>query len=166
MPLPRYLTDEELDESASDESEDEESDISDDNDDYVPEEDSSEYSTDSDDGEADESHESIISNENVDPLFVSKDGKEWSPQPVQNPGGRARSENVINLTPGTTRFAKSRVDNVKDAFLLFFPPPIEKIILKWSNEYALAKFGEEYTPLDSNLLRAYIGVLILAGVYR
>ena len=78
------MTDEILELSGS---EDEESDFSGDSDDeYVLDEDVSKYNSDPDDyevEEANDSYVSIISNENVNPLFVSKDGKVWSPQPIQ-----------------------------------------------------------------------------------
>ncbi|XP_053968281.1 piggyBac transposable element-derived protein 4-like [Anastrepha ludens] len=102
----------------------------------------------------------------VDPLFVSKDGIVWNPQPVHDRAGRLRNENVINLRPGTTRYARARIDDIKDAFMLFFPPTIENIVLKWSNAYAKEQYDDNYIEINSNLLHAYIGVLILAGVYR
>lgn len=102
-----------------------------------------------------------------DPLYVSKDGTIWQPEPFHlECSGRFRNENILNLTPGVTRFAKSRVDNIKDAFQLFFPPHLENIILVHTNAFAKAKYGDEYMRIDSSLLQAYIGVLILAGVYR
>ena len=59
-------------------------------------------------------------------------------------GGRSQSQNIISLRPGTTRFAQARDDDIQDAFSLFFPQSIGNIILKYSNAYAQAKFGENY----------------------
>ena len=55
---------------------------------------------------------------------------------------------------------------MQDAFLLFFTPQIEKRILDNSNAYGASKHGDQHIEIDFNLLRAYIGVLILSGVYR
>lgn len=177
MARPRYLTDEELVAilNASDD-EEEDDDFSDIDENFLPDESielienesDSDFEDEDEDGEGEE--ERATSNESedeiVDPLFVSKDGTVWKTEPVQNQAGRLRNENVITLRPGTTRYARTRVDEIKDAFLLFFPPPIENIIVKWSNEYAKTKYGDKYMEIDSNLLYAYIAVLILAGVYR
>lgn len=89
----------------------------------------------------------------------------WSSQPIQIQGARFFNENIITLRPGAIRYAKTRVDVFKDAFPLFHSPPTEYIILKHFNAYAKAKYGEGCQPIDSNLLQAYVGVLILAGVY-
>ena len=87
----------------------------------------------------------------------------WKTEPVQGRNARVRSKNVLNLRPGTTRYARARVNDIKDSLLLFFPPTIESIILKWS--YAKDQCGDNI-EMDSNLLHAYFAVLILAGVCR
>lgn len=111
-------------------------------------------------------NEHEYASENIDPMFVSKDGIVWQPEPIQDRSGRFRNENIISLAPGTTRYARVRVSDIKDAFLLFFLQHIEILILSHSNAFARAKYGENCTKIDSNLLQAYIGLLILAGVYR
>lgn len=170
MARPKYLTDEELEAIMNASGDEEDFDLSDSDEDFSVEEHELIASDTESDFEAmeeeEEEIEATIRDEIVDPLFVSKDGTVWKSQPVQNRSGRSRNENVLNLRPGTTRYARTRVDDFKDAFLLFFPPPIENIILKWSNAYAKAQCGDKYIEIDSNLLHAYIAVLILAGVYR
>ncbi|XP_031617441.1 piggyBac transposable element-derived protein 4-like [Contarinia nasturtii] len=168
MARPKYLTQEEL-ETLLNETDDEDADISDDE--CELQEDSLIETSDSDveepdDIEIDGSADDIEIDENADPTFISKDGIVWNSEPVTDRSGRLRKENVITLRPGLTRFAKNRVDSIKDAFLLFFPSPVENIILKNSNAYAKATYGENAIEIDSNLLHAYIAVLILAGVYR
>lgn len=173
MCQPRYVTDEEI-EALLNASDDNCPDLSGPSDDetYEPQEvgdgnDEELYSPDSDsDIEEENDNELNDVSENRCPFFTSKDGILWQPEPFQNQIGRMRTENVVSLTPGTTRYAKARVYGIKDAFLLFFPPHIENIILKHSNAFAEAQYGENYTKIDANLLEAYIGVLILAGVYR
>lgn len=65
--------------------------------------------------------------------WASKDGNiKWSKSPHQS-RGRLSSSNVIKMTPGPTRFAVTRVDDIQSAFQLFISPPIEKIILEMTN---------------------------------
>lgn len=57
------------------------------------------------------------------------------------------------------------MSSVKDAFLLFFPPHIEKIILDNTNAFGHLK-SDKHEEVDTKLLHAYFAVLILAGVYK
>lgn len=137
---------------------------------YVREEDDIEahdlYSSNSDSSYIEDDETSTPNQSTVDPTFVSKSGQVWSSTPFQIDSGRFRTENIISLRPGATRYAKSRVSDIKSAFMLFFPTNIQNIILKHSNDYAAKKYGENYIEITSDMLEAYIGVLILAGVYR
>lgn len=104
MALPRYLRDEEIDNLVN-ESECEDgidySSGSDEN--YEPlvnEIHSSDSSIDeniSDDDAAESTNGDYV---DVDPMFVSKDGKTWNRTPVQHAVGRVRVEQVIKLSPG------------------------------------------------------------------
>ena len=73
---------------------------------------------------------------------------------------------MIRITPGPTRFAVTRVDEIQSAFQLFISPPIERIILELTSLQGRRVFQEKWKPLDQTDLHAYIGVLLLAGVYR
>jgi len=70
------------------------------------------------------------------------------------------------MKPGATRYAITRVKSLMDSFLLFFPTPIEKIMIENTNNFGCEKFKDKHKELDRSLLHAYIGVLILAGVYK
>ena len=160
MDGPSYLTGEEIGGNI-------ESDVSADSEkEYEPESDSTDDDDQSDFEIENEEQELAPVNETVNPKYVSKDGIVWNPQPIQPQSGRFRSENVISLRPGVTRYAKSRVDDKKDAFMLFFPPHIENVILNHTNAYIQGRGKLPIMPIDVNLLYAYIGVLILAGVHR
>ncbi|XP_031639747.1 piggyBac transposable element-derived protein 4-like, partial [Contarinia nasturtii] len=152
MARPKYLTQEEL-ETLLNETDDEDADISDDE--CELQEDSLIETSDSDVEEPDDI-EIDGSADDIEKMawFISKDGIVWNSEPVTDRSGRLRKENVITLCPGLTRFAKNRVDSIKDAFLLFFPSPVENIILKNSNAYAKATYGENAIEIDSNLLHA------------
>lgn len=172
MARPRFLTEEEMAYDISSDSEDDGDFSCGSSDVYEPDDADFRFSSDSDTGEED-NDTGDVQNENedsgdflaVDPMFTSKNKIEWSKTPLAVQG-RARQSNVISLRPGVTRYAASRVYEIKDAFLLFFPPPIEDIILENTNAYGRSLHGENFTDVTRELLHAYIAVLILAGVYR
>lgn len=114
-----------------------------------------------------ESEQETISVEasSVDRLFIAKNNMEWSATPLPQ-SIRTVAENIITTQAGPTRFAVSRCDDMLSAFLLFFPPPIERIVIENTNKHGRIKFGAKWTDIDEDALRAYIAVLILAGVYR
>lgn len=114
-----------------------------------------------DDNIEDPDYEASCSDENetpnVDPPVVSqpptnplpsKNGKlSWSRLPPEQQGRRSAA-NVIKMVPGPIRYTVSHLQDIKSAFHLFITPSIEKNILEMTN------------------LKAYIGLLILAGVYK
>nr|XP_046164109.1 piggyBac transposable element-derived protein 4-like [Oncorhynchus gorbuscha] len=91
-----------------------------------------------------------------EPPLLSKNGKiEWSPVAY----GRHRGPLAIchagpDQTPGPT------------AFHLFVTPAIERIIVEMTNLHGARKYGDGWRPMDAKDLCAYLGLLILAGVYR
>lgn len=154
MIRPSYITGEEIEEENI-QSDDADSDSEDSAYEFLLESDSD---VDSDDNDSEI--------ENADELFVSKDGLVWNPRPIQVHGAKYQTKNVSSFCPGVTNDAESCVDNMKDAFMLFFPPSIEKLIVKHTNAHIKARKIGPIIPIDANLLYAYIGVLILAGVHR
>ncbi|KAL1279369.1 hypothetical protein QQF64_026042 [Cirrhinus molitorella] len=97
--------------------------------------------------------------------WMSKDGKiSWTSTP-QEIHRRLPASMVIRNIPGPTRFAISRVHNLYSAFELFLHP-IEKIVLDMTNLEGSRVFGEQWKSLNVTDLHAYIGLLILAGVYK
>lgn len=120
--------------------------------------------TESSDSETD-SEEDVAAASTVDPLFIAKNKMQWSAVPLPCSIG-TRSENIISIQPGPTRFAVSRCQDILSSFLLFFPPPLEKIIIENTNMYGRVKFEGKWKDIDEATLRAYIAVLILAGVCR
>lgn len=102
--------------------------------------------------------------------FLSKSGDLlWFSYPqeggVKTRGCRARVENIVKMTSGPTRYATSCVDNIKSSFQIFLPESIEGIILEMTNLEGKRAFGDTWTDLDLEELQAYMGLLILAGVY-
>uniref|UniRef100_A0A3Q3L0N4 Nucleolin n=1 Tax=Mastacembelus armatus TaxID=205130 RepID=A0A3Q3L0N4_9TELE len=127
-----------------------------DNTDFDPDFEETDQSTDGEgEGEAPEEQEP----------FQSKSGHLlWSSSP-QDRRSRARVKN-IKITPGPTRYATSRVDDIKSSFQLFLPESIEGIIVEMTNLEGKRVFGDTWRKIDLVDLQAYIGLLILAGVYR
>ncbi|KAJ8398088.1 hypothetical protein AAFF_G00431650 [Aldrovandia affinis] len=75
-------------------------------------------------------------------------------------------QNVMKMTPGPTRYAVSHAHDIASTFYLFITPAIEKIILEMTNLEGFRKYGDSWKRMDETDLHAYIGLLILAGVYR
>ncbi|KAL7840993.1 hypothetical protein SRHO_G00246840 [Serrasalmus rhombeus] len=82
-------------------------------------------------------------------IWTSKDDKiKWSTSPHQS-RGRLLSSNVIKMTPGPTRFAVTRVDDIESAFQLFISPAIENIILDMTNlEGRRSSVAERYNGIQ------------------
>ena len=76
--------------------------------------------------------------------MLSKDGNMWYASPICNENTKVKISNIIKLRPGLTRYSKSHVNELKDAFLLFFPPSIENLILDSSNCYGRAIHGDKH----------------------
>lgn len=101
--------------------------------------------------------------------LLSKNGKiEWSPVAY---GPRRRGARVIRRagpdeTPGPTAYAAAHALDIASTFKLFVTPAIERIILEMTNLHGARKYGDGWRAMDATDLRAYVGLLILAGVYR
>ncbi len=75
----------------------------------------------------------LILRAEVDVTFWSKDGNlSWSSSPTEKKG-RLSTENVIKMTPGLTKYATSRIEDIKSCFNLFLAEPIENIVISMTN---------------------------------
>ncbi|XP_020359447.1 piggyBac transposable element-derived protein 4-like [Oncorhynchus kisutch] len=104
--------------------------------------------------EHEDEHEEEISSapDQREPPLLSKNGKiEWSPVAY----GRHRGPLAI-----------CRTRDIASAFHLFVTPAIGRIIVEMTNLHGARKYGDGWRPMDTTDLRAYLGLLILAGVYR
>lgn len=102
-----------------------------------------------------------------DSVLLSKDKKVvWHCTPLHGAQGRRAAANVMHLNPGPTRYAFRNVDTPASAFGLFLREPLLIEILKWTNKEGAAVFGENWKILDREELLCYIGLLLLAGVYK
>ncbi|XP_038854958.1 uncharacterized protein LOC120052200 [Salvelinus namaycush] len=69
-------------------------------------------------------------------------------------------------TPGPTAYAALRTRDIASTFHLFVTPAIERINLEITNLHGARKYGDGWRAMDATDLRAYVGLLILAGVYK
>ncbi len=69
------------------------------------------------------------------------------------------------VTEGPTHYAISRISSLKSSFELFMTDEIMKLILHYTNLQGRRAI-KEWKDISETELRAYIGLLILAGVYR
>ncbi|KAM9307728.1 piggyBac transposable element-derived protein 4-like [Gastrophryne carolinensis] len=131
------------------------------------EEDDVEYQPDTDTDSSVQSDEEVTGAEAAPAeRFKSKSGKiSWSSVPP-DVHGRADAANVIKMTPGFTRFAVTRASDIKTCFDLFMPLSIKKAIIAMTNLEGKKVHGNMWNDLHNDDLDAYIGVLLLAGVYK
>jgi len=107
------------------------------------------------------------SDDNVQPIsYLSKDKKyKWSENIPENMG-RSRAENIISSNLGVTSYAIARVESIESSFNLCFNQEMENIILEFTNVQGQLVFGTKWKAFDRLSLRSYIGLIILAGVYK
>ncbi|XP_029697657.1 piggyBac transposable element-derived protein 4-like [Takifugu rubripes] len=130
--------------------------------DLSEEEDGEEYNPEHDESSSEEEENPEAERE----AFLSKNGKIIWSSTEYDQHGRHAEENVIKMTPGPTRYAVSHARDIVSSFYLFITPAIEKIILEMTNLQGFRKYGDSWTKMDETDLHAYLGLLILAGVYR
>uniref|UniRef100_A0A3B4HAA9 PiggyBac transposable element-derived protein domain-containing protein n=1 Tax=Pundamilia nyererei TaxID=303518 RepID=A0A3B4HAA9_9CICH len=70
-----------------------------------------------------------------------------------------------SITPGPTLYAVARISTLRSAFDLFVTEEIIQLLCTHTNLYGRRKC-ENWRDVDDVEMRAYIGILILAGVYR
>ncbi|KAJ7984140.1 hypothetical protein DPEC_G00364240 [Dallia pectoralis] len=99
-------------------------------------------------------------------IYLSKNGKiAWSSVPCRvrqgsTPGGRHEA------VAGPTAQAAAGACDISSAFSLFITPRVEAIVLEATNREGSRRHGDAWRGMDAVELRAYAGLLILAGVYR
>ncbi|XP_016409956.1 piggyBac transposable element-derived protein 4-like, partial [Sinocyclocheilus rhinocerous] len=79
---------------------------------------------------------------------------------------RTRAEEIIRKTPGPTRYACSRAEDINSTFEFYFPSSIQNILVRMTNLEGRRVFGDQWTDIDWTAMEAFIGPLILAGVFK
>ncbi|XP_027020195.2 M-phase phosphoprotein 8 isoform X2 [Tachysurus fulvidraco] len=99
-------------------------------------------------------------------IFQSKDGNIlWSPIPQSN------RRNIFGAAQersprGPTKYAITHAVSIKSTFELFISEEIQKIVLVMTNKEGCRVYGDSWRKLDKIDLQGYLGLLILAGVYK
>lgn len=105
--------------------------------------------------------------------LIAKSGKEWSlGGSVQ---GRTRAANILTERSGLTRLAVFQ--SIPQALELFLTPVIKDIIIRETNRHADRIYQEarqkkpqreiaRWAHLDESEFDSFVGLLLLAGVYR
>lgn len=107
------------------------------------------------------------SNEEGPVTYTSRNGEIlWCSSPPPQTQGRARAEEVLRNTPGPTRYACTRVEDIRSAFELFFTKSIQNILLEITNLEGQRVYGNEWNDIVLEEMQAFVGLLILAGVCK
>ncbi|KAL7388235.1 hypothetical protein ABVT39_009596 [Epinephelus coioides] len=94
--------------------------------------------------------------------WTGKNGEVWFPTNTETTYFTLPTRGV---TPGPTRYAIVRVSNIESTFDLFFTEDMIELLVDMTNLQGRRAL-KSWTDVDAVDLRAYIGLLILAGVYR
>lgn len=107
--------------------------------------------------------------------LCGKDKFRWDHDPPSV--GRRREQDIIRQQPGITALARTNANNLADTFQCFITKEmVDNIVLQtkrearrriraW-NESNPRELRGEWKPVDGVEVRAFIGLFILAGVYR
>jgi hypothetical protein len=101
--------------------------------------------------------------------YLDKNGSRW--RKVQyNKNVRTRAENIISYLPGVKVFARNSKSPL-ECFLLFINEEMIEHMVTWTNQRIEKKTREweeslYYQPTSNVELKALIGLLYLAGVFR
>ena len=67
-------------------------------------------------------------------IFMSKDGSvTWFQDPLEQPIGRRRSENILRSKSGPTRYVNRNIDTISSTFMLIHKESIANSIIKHTN---------------------------------
>lgn len=94
--------------------------------------------------------------------WTARSGQVWSPS---NEETTHYVPAATGLIPGPTRYAITRISDLESCFDLFFMADIIDIIVKMTNLNG-RRAVRNWSDIDETCVKAYIGLLILAGVYR
>lgn len=71
---------------------------------------------------------------------------------------------ATRVTPGPTLYAVARVSSLEDCFSLYLTDAIVQIIVDYKNLHG-QRFTRHWTKTDPAEMRAFFGLLLLAGTY-
>ena len=120
----------------------------------------------SDDSSSD-TYQDQHSSVDVQDFLTSKDGTEiWQKTPFIY-GSQAQSANVLTEAQGPSRQARNTCGQTPlHSFKLFITDEITQIILKHSNDEGKRLYCDAWNCISSEELHVFLGLMLLAGVYR
>jgi len=117
--------------------------------------------------------EGAAAGDNTPVQMKAKDGMVWSSQPPPN-RGRRRVQDIVREQSGIT--ATARVTSILESFALFLTDEMIDIIVRETNREAQRVFADWNTAhhdqqkiwkvTTDNEIKAFVGLLLLAGVHR
>ena len=129
-----------------------------------------ENSTENETSSEDEENQHIMqqsSDTNGQHKYISPDGTVWQKHPpVGNPQGRLQRHNIVRISAGVNRQFAEKAMTPFGAFSCFITSDILEIIVKCTNEEGQRIFGDNWKHTNEDELKTYLGLLIIAGVYR
>ncbi|CAJ1064647.1 uncharacterized protein LOC127447964 isoform X1 [Xyrichtys novacula] len=124
----------------------------------------------SDDANPDEEAEGVSEEEDYEATYDKQERgrKDRSGEATPPPSPHMPSSPLPPSTgpPGPTEYSLVHARDIASAFFMFVTPSIERIILEMTNLEGRRKIGDGWKRMDAVDLRAYMGLLLLAGVYR
>jgi hypothetical protein len=95
--------------------------------------------------------------------LTAKDGEEWKNAPFPS---KVCNQNILREQCGPTRTAQKKVTSIETSFSLFFTSEMLELVVKHTNEEVRRRPGGRYKETDREELEKFMGLLILAGVYK
>ncbi|CAJ1083086.1 piggyBac transposable element-derived protein 4-like [Xyrichtys novacula] len=124
----------------------------------------------SDDANPDEEAEGVSEEEDYEATYDKQERgrKDRSGEATPPPSPHMPSSPLPPSTgpPGPTEYSLVHARDIASAFFMFVTPSIERIILEMTNLEGRRKIGDGWKRMDAVDLRAYMGLMLLAGVYR
>ena len=121
------------------------------------------------DEEVEEPDEIDVDDNNVainNDQLISQDGTIWMSEPHLNPQGRVPAHNILREQSGPSRQISEKATTPANALNCFITDEILEMIVSCSNEEGIRVFGHGFNKIDKDELKVYLGLLLLAGVYR
>jgi hypothetical protein len=146
-----------------DEEEDEEGDEDEQEDEDEDEDEDEEEDEDEDEGEYEEDENEKGDEDDGENERTGKDGERWKTTPFSC---KTRNQNILREKCGPTRTAQNKVTSMETAFTIFLTPEMLELVVKHTNEEIRRRAVGRYAETTVEELKKFIGLLILAGVYR
>ncbi|XP_048855477.1 uncharacterized protein LOC125726490 [Brienomyrus brachyistius] len=102
-----------------------------------------------------------------DEIFPSRKSEiTWTTRAEDRAAGRLPARHILRTPPGPTRQCVSQAGDIISAFKAFLPRSIESIVVSMTNIEGRKRFTSSWVDMTTVELDAFIGVCILAGVFK